>query len=167
MDVARPVAYRYGPLETGLGMALGAAFIKVSQEFLHQYEGLSFASITGADARKTLLIIGIMTVHAIGEGSGVGVSFSGQGGWSQVRYCSGSLSASPADEGASRDSIDRYVDPTCVEHSTRMSFAWCPILSRRPSSESHTSSHLPPRASFQTNDARGFHLPAQTGARRA
>jgi hypothetical protein len=66
-------------------MVFGTLFIKASHSFLHQYEDLTFDSIQGADARKTLLIIGIMTVHAIGEGSGVGVSFSGQRGWKQVR----------------------------------------------------------------------------------
>jgi zinc transporter ZupT len=39
--------------------------------------------ITGADATKVVLVIGIMTLHSFGEGSGVGVSFAGSKGFSQ------------------------------------------------------------------------------------
>lgn len=37
----------------------------------------------GADARKILLVLGIMAAHAVGEGAGVGVSYAGTRGWSQ------------------------------------------------------------------------------------
>lgn len=50
---------------------------------LNRYENLSFASLGGADARKALLMVGIMTAHAFGEGCGVGVSFAGNRGWVQ------------------------------------------------------------------------------------
>ena len=39
--------------------------------------------IKGADAAKVVLVIGIMTLHSFGEGSGVGVSFAGSKGFSQ------------------------------------------------------------------------------------
>lgn len=39
--------------------------------------------IKGADAAKAVLVIGIMTLHSFGEGSGVGVSFAGSKGLSQ------------------------------------------------------------------------------------
>ncbi|KAK3255848.1 hypothetical protein CYMTET_34992, partial [Cymbomonas tetramitiformis] len=73
----------YGSELVILGICLGGYFIKYSQQKLHRYEDMRFASLSGADARKTLLILGIMTVHAFGEGAGVGVCFSGQRGWTQ------------------------------------------------------------------------------------
>mmetsp|Transcript_19138 Transcript_19138/g.41285 ORF Transcript_19138/g.41285 Transcript_19138/m.41285 type:complete len:746 (-) Transcript_19138:1449-3686(-) len=68
---------------TILGMLIGGLFIKASQDYLSQFEDVSFEDLQGADARKAMLIIGVMAAHAFGEGSGVGVSFSGQRGWAQ------------------------------------------------------------------------------------
>ncbi|KAF5839871.1 hypothetical protein DUNSADRAFT_18414 [Dunaliella salina] len=55
----------------------------LSQEYLEQYEDVGFHDLTGADARRALLIVGVMAAHAFGEGSGVGVSFSGRRGHAQ------------------------------------------------------------------------------------
>ena len=38
----------------------------------------------GINAQKTLLLVAVMAAHALGEGSGVGVSFCGHRGWAQV-----------------------------------------------------------------------------------
>ena len=93
------------------GIIFGALFVKISQEvstrclvpvlcmsprislvtrmvlvvlqFLEKYEDVSITDMKGADARKAMLMVGIMTLHAFGEGSGVGVSFSGQSGLKQ------------------------------------------------------------------------------------
>ena len=43
-----------------------------------------FEHLKGAGARKTLLLVGVMAAHALGEGCGVGVSFVGDHAWSQV-----------------------------------------------------------------------------------
>lgn len=45
----------------------------------------SFEQLAGADARKVILFLAVMAVHAVGEGGGVGVSFAGDRGWAQVR----------------------------------------------------------------------------------
>lgn len=52
-------------------------------QFLEQYGEVSMLDIKGAEASKVILIIGIMTLHSFGEGSGVGVSFAGPKGLSQ------------------------------------------------------------------------------------
>lgn len=52
-------------------------------QFLEQYGEVSMLDIKGADAAKVVLVIGIMTLHSFGEGSGVGVSFAGSKGFSQ------------------------------------------------------------------------------------
>lgn len=57
-------------------------FLIVAQ-FLEQYGEVSMLDIKGADASKVVLVIGIMTLHSFGEGSGVGVSFAGSKGLSQ------------------------------------------------------------------------------------
>lgn len=43
----------------------------------------SFEELKGAEARKIILFLAVMAAHAVGEGSGVGVSFAGQRGWAQ------------------------------------------------------------------------------------
>jgi len=60
-----------------LGIALGLAFIAVSQRALDARPEMQVGALRGADARKALLIVGIMTLHSVTEGVGVGVSFGG------------------------------------------------------------------------------------------
>jgi zinc transporter, ZIP family len=60
----------------GLGIGLGVAFIAVSQRLLAGRE-VHVGALRGADARKALLIIGVMTIHSFTEGVGVGVSYGG------------------------------------------------------------------------------------------
>lgn len=62
----------------------GALFIKASQQWLEQFEDVKFEGLQGAGARKTLLVVGIMAAHGLGEGCGVGVSFCGARGWAQA-----------------------------------------------------------------------------------
>lgn len=52
-------------------------------QLLEQYGEVSMLDIKGADAAKVVLVIGIMTLHSFGEGSGVGVSFAGSKGFTQ------------------------------------------------------------------------------------
>jgi zinc transporter ZupT len=65
------------------GILAGGIFIWLCKKFLEQYGEVSMLDLKGADATKVVLVIGIMTLHSFGEGSGVGVSFAGSKGFSQ------------------------------------------------------------------------------------
>ncbi|QDZ24585.1 hypothetical protein A3770_14p71030 [Chloropicon primus] len=65
-----------------VGLAAGMVFIDRSQKVLARHEdGMEFIGLKGADAKKILLFLGIMTLHAVGEGCGVGVSYAGPQGF--------------------------------------------------------------------------------------
>jgi zinc transporter, ZIP family len=64
-----------GPWRTVAGGAAGACFIVVTQLALGHREELHLGSLRGADALAALMIVGVMTVHSVSEGVGVGVSF--------------------------------------------------------------------------------------------
>nr|CAD1829744.1 unnamed protein product [Ananas comosus var. bracteatus] len=66
-----------------VGLLSGGIFIWLCKKFLEQYGEVSMLDIKGADASKVILVVGIMTLHSFGEGSGVGVSFAGSKGLSQ------------------------------------------------------------------------------------
>ncbi|KAJ8748793.1 hypothetical protein K2173_011349 [Erythroxylum novogranatense] len=66
-----------------IGILFGGIFILLCKKFLEQYGEVSMLDIKGADATKVVLVIGIMTLHSFGEGSGVGVSFAGSKGFAQ------------------------------------------------------------------------------------
>ena len=78
-----PYIPRIFPRQVVLGLTAGVAFISATQSWLQSFGDVGFHDARGADARKLILIIGIMTAHAFGEGAGVGVSFSGRRGWSE------------------------------------------------------------------------------------
>ncbi|KAI3742904.1 hypothetical protein L1987_60602 [Smallanthus sonchifolius] len=65
------------------GILAGGVFIWLCKKFLEHYGEVSMLDIKGADANKVILVIGIMTLHSFGEGSGVVVSFAGSKGLSQ------------------------------------------------------------------------------------
>ncbi|KAL6988224.1 hypothetical protein U1Q18_013972 [Sarracenia purpurea var. burkii] len=65
------------------GILTGGIFIWLCKKVLEQYGEVSMLDIKGADATKVILVVGIMTLHSFGEGSGVGVSFAGSKGLSQ------------------------------------------------------------------------------------
>ena len=68
----------HGVLRTLAGALLGLGFIVTARRVLRQDEHPAiFAGMGGLDARKALLIVGVMTVHSFTEGVGIGVSFGG------------------------------------------------------------------------------------------
>jgi zinc transporter ZupT len=46
-----------------------------ANNFLERNKHLSIENIHGGDAKKILLILGVMTVHSFAEGVAIGVSF--------------------------------------------------------------------------------------------
>eukprot|EP01023_Acetabularia_acetabulum_P050114 TRINITY_DN538_c0_g3_i1.p1 TRINITY_DN538_c0_g3~~TRINITY_DN538_c0_g3_i1.p1 ORF type:complete len:455 (-),score=81.66 TRINITY_DN538_c0_g3_i1:253-1617(-) len=73
----------YGRAHVIIGILVGVFFVHWLHKFLHRYEEVKFENIKGVNAKKLLVFISIMAAHAIGEGAGVGVSFSGRRGWTQ------------------------------------------------------------------------------------
>ena len=69
----------YGLWRVVLGVLLGLAFIAASQSLLEGRNrvALQMGRLRGADAVKGLLIVGVMTLHSVTEGVGVGVAFGG------------------------------------------------------------------------------------------
>ena len=66
------------PLRTIIGIVAGLLLIVAADHVItHRGEDLDVANLAGADARKALLVLGIMTAHSFAEGIGVGVSFGG------------------------------------------------------------------------------------------
>ena len=68
---------REEPLRMLAGCALGVLFVAWLSRRLAAREHVHFAELAGADARKALLLVGVMTVHSVAEGVGVGVAFGG------------------------------------------------------------------------------------------
>jgi len=62
---------------TFAGMLLGLLLIVLADRFIDKRTDVDLGSLEGGDARKALLVLGIMTAHSFAEGIGVGVSFGG------------------------------------------------------------------------------------------
>jgi ZIP family zinc transporter len=69
--------FAFSPLRTLAGVVAGVGLILIANRWLKRHDGHSIASVEGADARRILLIVGIMTAHSAAEGVGVGVAYGG------------------------------------------------------------------------------------------
>src|SRR5918993_111206 len=68
----------YGPWRTASGVLLGPLFIVVTRRVIqHEEHPAVFASMGALDARKAVLVVGVMTIHSFTEGVAIGVSFGG------------------------------------------------------------------------------------------
>jgi len=67
---------RYGTWQTIVGANIGVLFILVTERILRERD-LAIGSLSGAGARRALLVIVTMTVHSFSEGVAVGVAFGG------------------------------------------------------------------------------------------
>jgi zinc transporter ZupT len=68
---------RIGIGRTVLGTVLGVVLIRLSHRLIERHGEVDIGALHGADARKALLIVGVMTLHSLAEGIGVGVAFGG------------------------------------------------------------------------------------------
>lgn len=84
---------------TAFGGILGLAFILLTKSYLDTHEDLKVGSLVGADAKKVLLIVFVMTLHSFAEGVGIGVSFGGDHGKSLGLFISASLAVHNVPEG--------------------------------------------------------------------
>lgn len=62
-------------VRTAIGAAVGALFVVAAGRVVRDGTGAELARLRGADARKALLIIGVMTAHSAAEGIGIGAAF--------------------------------------------------------------------------------------------
>lgn len=69
----------YGLWRTLVGVLLGLGFIVLTRKLLQlrKRRPVGFTEMANLDARKALLIVGVMTLHSFTEGVGLGVSFGG------------------------------------------------------------------------------------------
>ena len=70
-----PDATPGGTVRVLAGLAVGVIFLVASKRWLDAHEDLKFLGFRGLDAKKILLILGVMTLHSATEGIGIGVSF--------------------------------------------------------------------------------------------
>jgi zinc transporter ZupT len=59
------------------GAVAGGVTVAYARRAVHGRDDLSVGAMRGADARKAVLIVAVMTVHSFSEGIGVGVSYGG------------------------------------------------------------------------------------------
>jgi zinc transporter ZupT len=61
-----------------VGVLAGVGFIVLASRLLHDHpRDLALGPLRGEDALKAMLIVGVMTVHSVAEGIGVGAAFGG------------------------------------------------------------------------------------------
>jgi ZIP family zinc transporter len=66
-----------GPWRCAIGLVTGVVFVWLFRRLIGEREDLVLGRLSGADALKALVIVGVMTVHSMAEGVGIGVSYGG------------------------------------------------------------------------------------------
>ena len=107
------------------GCVLGLLFILGTKNFLDGHEEeVKFGSLSGADTRKLLLIVFVMTLHSFSEGVGIGVSFGGEHGKEFGKFISASLAVHNVPEGLA---VAIALIPRRVSKATAA--IWCVVTS--------------------------------------
>lgn len=68
---------REAPAITLVGLLVGLGFVALSFRLLSADREMHLGVLAGADAKKAILLLLVMTVHSMAEGVGVGVAFAG------------------------------------------------------------------------------------------
>lgn len=121
---AHDISSLSAPIRTGIGCVLGLLFILGTKNFLEQHEEVKFGSLSGADTRKLLLIVFVMTLHSFSEGVGIGVSFGGEHGHEFGKFISASLAVHNVPEGLA---VAIVLLPRKVSKATAA--IWCVVTS--------------------------------------
>ena len=112
------------PVRTALGCGLGLLFILGTKNFLERNEDVKVGSLSGADTKKILLIVFVMTLHSFSEGVGIGVSFGGEHGQQLGVFISASLAVHNIPEGLA---VAIVLLPRKVSKATAA--IWCVVTS--------------------------------------
>ncbi|MBI1729298.1 ZIP family metal transporter [Candidatus Acetothermia bacterium] len=67
----------YDLVRVMIGVLIGLFFILASHKLIKGRDDLKLGALQGVDAKKAVIIVGIMTLHSFTEGVGIGVSFGG------------------------------------------------------------------------------------------
>ena len=62
---------------TLIGIGSGLVLVVLADRWVDQHDTPDIGDLQGANARKALMIVGIMTIHSFAEGIGVGVAYGG------------------------------------------------------------------------------------------
>jgi zinc transporter, ZIP family len=121
-----------GVVRVLLGVLLGGVFILASKRVLDAHEDLRVAGFRGLDAKKVLLILGVMTLHSATEGVGIGVSFGtqGAGGGQHGGEAAASAAAAGGGGGGGRggDGFGEFISATLAVHNVPEGLATCLVL---------------------------------------
>jgi zinc transporter ZupT len=60
---------------TVAGALLGGAFVLLAHRVVDKRDAVTLGTLRGADARRAVLIVAVMTAHSAGEGIGIGAAF--------------------------------------------------------------------------------------------
>ncbi|KAL3805828.1 hypothetical protein HJC23_007789 [Cyclotella cryptica] len=113
------------PARTALGALLGLLFILTTKNFLERHDdSVKLGSLSGADTKKLLLIVFVMTLHSFSEGVGIGVSFGGEHGQHLGVFISASLAVHNVPEGLA---VAIVLLPRKVSKATAA--IWCVVTS--------------------------------------
>jgi len=69
---------QHSVVRTAVGALVGVLVLVISRWLIGHGPETHIGSLAGMDARRALLIVGVMTVHSFAEGVGVGVAFGGE-----------------------------------------------------------------------------------------